>query len=190
MKKRIYIGLLAILVANVAAVPSYGQVYKWVDSSGRVNYSGQPPADSEAAKTLKVVEANISVYTPDESLKRAVEENRQRKNYRVSSDNVYAMEGPSACTGSSPYGCQPADNGMSGYNSAYSYYPYAPGVVYGRFRRPVQLAQVQLTPGAIAGNVVGMNGYIPGLSAFAPSAQAPFARPPHISLASRGLAPR
>src|SRR6478752_810892 len=85
------IGLLIALVGIVASAPSYGQVYKWVDSSGRVNYSSQPPAESDSTKTLKVVEPTISVYTPDESLKRAVEENRQRKNYPAAPENVYAV---------------------------------------------------------------------------------------------------
>ena len=80
------IGLFAIGI--LVAASAFGTTYKWVDSNGRVNYSGQPPADPAASKTLKVVESNISVYTPDDSLKRAVEENRQRKNYQAAPDNV------------------------------------------------------------------------------------------------------
>lgn len=193
MKNRARIGLLIAFVANVAAAPSYGQVYKWVDSNGRVNYSSEPPADSNSSKTLKVVEQNISVYTPDESLKRAVEENRQRKNVPVASAPVYAVEARSACADSgmqpSPLGgCQPVDNGMSDY---YPYSSYAPAVVYGRFRRrPAQLPQAQIPPGTIAGNVVGMNGYIAGNSALAPSIPLNSARPSRMSFASRGVAPR
>jgi uncharacterized protein DUF4124 len=188
MKNRASIGLLIALVATAAAAPSWGQVYKWVDSNGRVNYSSQPPADAASSKSLKVVEANVSVYTPDDSLKRAVEENRQRKNSQAASDHVYAVAARPTCADSgmipSPQGgCQAVDNGLS------DYYPYAPAVVYGRFRRhPVQLAQAQIPPGTIAGNVVGMNGYTPGLSAQAASmAPPPPARPPRVSPAGRGL---
>ena len=191
MNKRVPLGLLIALVATVAAGPSCGQVYKWVDSNGRVNYSGQPPADAASSKTLKVVEANISVYTPDESLKHAVEENRQRKNYQAASDHVYAVAARPTCADSgmvpSPQGgCQSVDNGFS---DSYPYYPYAPAVVYGRFRRhPVPLAQAQIPPGTIAGNVVGMNGYIPGYSALAASMAPPPARSPRVSPAGRGFA--
>jgi hypothetical protein len=186
MKNYACIGFL--IAAAVVAAPSYAQVYKWVDSNGRVNYSSQPPADSASSKTLKVVEPNISVYTPDESLKRAVEENRQRKNYQAASDPVYAVAARPTCADSgmvpSPQGgCQTVDNGLS------DYYPYAPAVVYSRFRRhPVQLAQAQIPPGTIAGNVVGMNGYIAGNSALAASMAPPSARPPRVSPAGRGFA--
>ena len=181
------IGLLIALVATVAAAPSYGQVYKWVDSNGRVNYSGQPPEDS--TKTVKLVESNVSVYTPDDSLKRAVEENRQRKNYSAAPDNVYAVAAKPTCADmgmlpSPQGGCQPADYASNEY---YPAYPYAPAVVYGRFRpRPVPLRQAQIPPGTIAGNVVGLSGYTAGNSTIPPAV--PPARP--MSLAGRGFPQR
>lgn len=190
MKNHASIGLLIAIVATIAAAPSYGQVYKWVDSNGRVNYSGEPPADAAASKTLKVVEPNISVYTTDESLKQAMEENRQRKNYAVAPDPVYAAAARPTCADygmiASPQGgCQPADYGASDY---YPYYPYASAVVHSRFRRhPALLAQAQIPPGTIAGNVVGMKGYIPGLSAQAASMAPPPSRPPRVSPAGRGM---
>ena len=182
-------GLLIALAATVAAAPSYGQVYKWVDSSGRVNYSSQPPADADSTKSLKVVESNLSVYTPDESLKRAVEENRQRKNVPVARDNVYAVAAKPTCADmgmlpSPQGGCQPADYASNEY---YPAYPYAPAVVHGRFRpRPVLLRQAQIPPGTIAGNVVGLSGYTAGNSTIPPAV--PPARP--MSLAGRGFPPR
>ena len=43
--------LLAALL--VLALPAGGQVYKWTDSSGKLNYSDKPPADAKASE-LKV----------------------------------------------------------------------------------------------------------------------------------------
>ena len=173
MKNRISAGLLIAIVAALGAAPSYAQVYKWVDSNGKVNYSGQPPAESDAAKSVKVVESNISVYTPDDSLKQAVEENRKRKNHQAAPEKLNAVAARPSCAdmGMVPTpqgGCQPVTDS----SEYYPYSSYGPAVVYNRFRRrPVHFSHAQIPPGTTAGNVVGMNGYIAGNSAYAPAPQ-------------------
>lgn len=61
----------AAVIALLAAVPAWAQVYKWVDDKGVVNYSSRPPTNRKAA-LLDPNSVSVSVYTPDESLSRAV----------------------------------------------------------------------------------------------------------------------
>src|SRR5262245_38662861 len=70
--------LLACVTLLGAASPALSaQLYKWVDERGVTNYSSQPPADPGAAKNLGPVEGNLSVYSPDPALTRAVAASRQ-----------------------------------------------------------------------------------------------------------------
>jgi hypothetical protein len=39
-----------LLCALVAALPASGQIYRWVDDRGVVNYSNKPPADVSAVR--------------------------------------------------------------------------------------------------------------------------------------------
>ncbi len=61
----------ALVTALLAAAPAWAQVYKWVDDKGVVNYSSQPPANRKSA-LLDPNSVSVSVYTPHESLSRAV----------------------------------------------------------------------------------------------------------------------
>jgi len=165
---RCLIAVAAILPVSAASAP----IYKWVDEHGVTNYSNQQPADPKAPQQVKVVESNISVYTPDRSLLEAVEAFRIRSNAiglaaaapRASPANQYAapvyVPVPVA---SDPCGGYRDANCNEFYTG---YYPYAPVVGHRLHRRRhKRLRQIRLRPGAIAGQVVGAGGYIPGNSA-------------------------
>jgi hypothetical protein len=193
------IRLLIALVAILAAAPASAQVYKWVDERGVTNYSSQPPTD--AAKKVAIVEEKISVYTPDKALMQAIEAARQGSN-RALSERVASLERQLeaerrarqyASAAAAPAAYDPCLGGRAiDCSGVYSgYYPYGPAVVIVPFRhRPGRIVQTRLTPGTIAGNVVGMNGFIPGNSAAA-SAGAVFpSRTFHAASTSRGFAPK
>lgn len=74
---RILFAMLAALAGLLVGVSAHAQLYKWVDESGVTNYSNQPPVSPGAAKKLEVVADRVSVYTPDPSLKGAIEAERQ-----------------------------------------------------------------------------------------------------------------
>ena len=194
--------LLIALVAILAATPASAQVYKWVDERGVTNYSSQPPDDPQAAKNVAIVKDRISVYTPDKALTQAIEASRQGSNQALSERIVSlerqldvehraqqyasAAEAPAAydpCLGGRAVDC-------GGIYSGY-YYPYGPAVVIVPVRhRPGHIVRTKLTSGTIAGNVVGMNGFIPGNPAAASAATVfPF-RTFHAASTSRGFATR
>ncbi len=200
MPPRTFIPLAIVLVAILAGAPAFAQVYKWVDERGVTNYSNQPPADPKAAKELALVEDRISVYTPDKALMQAVDALHRRSNQALAeridslerqleaerrARQYAAAEAQAAydpCLGRQGNNC----NGIYG-----GYYPYDPAVVFVPFRhRPRRIVQPQLTPGTIAGNVVGMNGFIPGNSAAASARTVPPSRSFLEAPMSRGFAPR
>jgi hypothetical protein len=154
------------LAAMLAVMPAYSQIYKWVDERGVTNYSGQPPIDPKAAEKVAVVENKVSVYTPDPALLRAVEASRERVNrapyYRAESVEVQRPQVIVINNLIPP----------SAYESDLAYYPVWAGPARHSIRQP-QLVQAALPPGAIAGNVVGMAGYIPGNSAAAAAQREP-----------------
>ncbi|MGH8701096.1 MAG: DUF4124 domain-containing protein, partial [Burkholderiales bacterium] len=82
---------MIVLVAAFAAAPATAQIYKWVDERGVTNYSSEPPADPKAASSMRVVEAQISVYTPDKALTQAVEAFRQGSN-RGLAERISSLE--------------------------------------------------------------------------------------------------
>lgn len=145
--------IAALLCAGPACA---APLYKWVDQSGRTNYSSQPP---DSAARLMPIENNLSVYTPDDGFKREVVAFRQQLAQERREERRY----------DGPRGRESYTAPSSGYTPAYG--NVAPGVVYGgrlrapRFAPPQQFA----APGTSAGNVVGMNGFIPGNSASAPA---------------------
>jgi len=165
------IRLLMMCAAIFAASNPAAQIYKWVDENGVTNYSNQRPADSGMSRQVAVVDSNISVYTPDPGLAQAVDAFRMRSNAigvnaaapETSPANQYAapVYVPVAVA-SDP--C--ADYRAAHCNEIYSgYYPYAPVAGHHAYRRQRRIPQILLRPGAIAGQVVGMDGYIPGNSA-------------------------
>ena len=191
------IRLLIALVAILATAPASAQVYKWKDERGVTNYSNQPPTD--AAKKVAIVEDRISVYTPDKALTQAIEAARQGSNQALS-ERVASLErqlederrarqyvSPAAapatydpCQGGRAIDCNGVYGGYYLYSPAYAIAPYRH--LRGNF------VQTRLKPGTIAGNVVGMNGYIPGNSA---SAGTVFpSRTFHAASTSRGFTPR
>jgi hypothetical protein len=183
--------LAAVLIAAVPLVTPApaAQLYKWVDERGVTNYSNEPPADPGAAKKLMPVEGNLSVYSPDRALTRAIEADR-RDGYRALETRIASLERQleverlarqySVAAAAAP---APCPSGFDCYGTVPAYYPVSPVVssfpVRHR-RRP--LVQAQLPPGEIAGNVVGLSGYIAGQSALAatlapPRASRAFASP-------------
>ena len=191
------IRLLIALVAILATAPASAQVYKWKDERGVTNYSNQPPAD--ATKKVAIVEDRISVYTPDKALTQAIAAARQGSNHALS-ERVASLErqlederrarqyvspaaAPAAydpCQGGRAIDCNGVYGGYYLYSPAYAIAPYRH--LRGNF------VQTRLKPGTIAGNVVGMNGYIPGNSA---SAGTVFpSRTFHAASTNRGFTPR
>lgn len=199
MRLHALIRLLIALVAILASAPASAQVYKWVDERGVTNYSNQPPTD--AAKKVAIVEDKISVYTPDKALMQAIEAARQGSNQALSErvaslereleaerrarQYASAVEAPAAydpCQGGRAIDC-------GGFYSGY--YLYGPAVAIVPFRhRPGHIVQTKPTSGTIAGNVVGMNGFIPGNPAAASAGTAFPSRTFHAASTSRGFAGR
>jgi hypothetical protein len=154
----------AIAITVVLFVtPVAAELYKWTDERGVTNYSDQPPADPGAAKKLAVVEDSISVYTPDPTLLQAVESFRRRAlNDRI---EIVEAQRPQVIVIHAPAPQIAYDPIAASYRPDY----HAIGSVGGSFpiHHRARLVQSKLPPGAIAGNVVGMSGIIPGNSAAA-----------------------
>ncbi|MGQ0749236.1 MAG: DUF4124 domain-containing protein, partial [Betaproteobacteria bacterium] len=81
--------ILTLSLVAACAPASAQQLYKWVDERGVTNYSNHPPADPKAAKNVRPVEDRLSVYSPDQGLVQAIEDNqknfdqRQRERARI-----------------------------------------------------------------------------------------------------------
>ena len=164
MPQRTLVRLTVLLAAVFAAAPAGAQLYKWVDERGVTNYSNRPPADPKSAKNALPVEDRISVYTPDPALTQAVGD--LRKGYdRVTAERIASLERElEAERRARQYAAAVASQPV--YYGGYE--PYEPEVVFVPSRhRTRKLNQIQLPPGTTAGNVVGMNGFIPGNSAAA-----------------------
>lgn len=165
-----------MLAAILGGSPAFGQLYKWVDRRGVTNYSSQPPSDPAEMSALRPIENQVSVYTPDPALMRAVESFRRgddegaaagasRTGVGSGQPQRAAVARPDPCLNSGAADCAGTYAGDL---------PYDPWYGYARppLRWPRHIAQPLLIPGTAAGNVVGMNGYIPGYSAYAPPARA------------------
>lgn len=156
---------VSLALALGSATAHGAELYRWVDAKGVTNYSTQPPTDVNNNGKVSVVPNTISVYTPDKDLLEQVEATRQRAiEERRHPPPPVAQRAPTrehvAKADTTPPDCR--DPMVSCPPGAYG--TPAPVVVVGtrRAARPVQ--QVQLPRGATAGNVVGQDGYIPGLS--------------------------
>jgi hypothetical protein len=172
MPLRTLIGLPVILAIILAAASASAQVYKWVDERGVTNYSNQPPA-GKAAKNVGLVEDRISVYSSDKTVTASTDAPRQKSDQaladKISSlerqleEERWARQYASAAAAQSAY--DPCLGNIN-CNGLYDGYYSAPTFVFAPVRhRPRRIVQPQLAPGTIAGNAVGMNGFIPGNSA-------------------------
>lgn len=193
MPMRATLRLLVAAAAILSASTASAQIYKWVDEHGVTNYSNQRPAGAKAREQVGVVENRISVYTPDPSLSEAVDAFRMRSNKigRNSADVEASSAKPYVAPIYVPVSV-PADP-CTGYRAAHcnevytGYYPYGPVAGHRFYRHPhKRIPQIRLRPGAIAGQVVGMDGYIPGNSANAHR----FRSIPSRSFSRRAVEPR
>jgi len=182
------VGYLLACVALLGAAPAAsGQLYKWVDERGVTNYSNQPPVNPGAAKNLGPVAGNLSVYSPDPALLKAVASYRQDSYDRRLAERVDYLERQLAAEKMArQYAAAaiPAPVASGDYYGG-SYYPA--GIGGGFFpvgRKHNHLFPAQLPVGATAGNTVGMGGFIPGQSALAASLAPP--RPAQVRM---GLEP-
>src|SRR5262245_43041789 len=184
------LGYLLACAALLGAAPAAsGLLYKWVDERGVTNYSNQPPVNPGAAKNLGPVGGNLSVYSPDPALLKAVASYRQDTYDRRLAERVDYLERQLA-----------AEQMARQYTAAAMTPPPAPcvGDCYGGSYYPAgigggffpvghknrHLIPSRLPVGATAGNTVGMGGFIPGQSALAASLAPP--RPAQVRL---GLEP-
>jgi hypothetical protein len=176
-------GWLLIAALSLAGHPSYAQqLYKWVDERGVTNYSNQPPADPKAAKSVRPVEDRLSVYTPDQGLVQAIEDNQknfdQRQRERA---KVQALENQlEAERRARQQSAAAAQDTQQGYDRCISAgrldcaalygvpEVYTPIIVGPPRHRRQNIPQPLLTPGTTAGNVTADSGYIPGNSASVP----------------------
>jgi uncharacterized protein DUF4124 len=175
-------GWLLIVALGLTGHSSHAQqLYKWVDERGVTNYSNQPPADPKAAKTVRPVEDRLSVYSPDQGLIQAIEDNqknfdqRQRERARVQAlENQ--LEAERRARQQSAAAVQDA---QQSYDRCMSAGRLDCGAIYGEVYTPIIVApprhrrqnipQPVLTPGTTAGNVTADSNYIPGNSASVPS---------------------
>ena len=180
MKPHRLVPVALAFAAAVAAAPVSAQLYKWVDENGATHYSDRKPDDQKTADKVKSVDnAPVSVYSPDQTLLRAVETARDRASRPppVESERTarpYVAPPPPPPVQSDP--CAAVDCGEY-------YYPYAPA--YAPRRHGQRLQQAVLPPGAIAGNV-NSPGIIPGQSAQSPGAVQQPVRQPPASRSRRG----
>ena len=173
MKPHRLVPVALAFAAAFAAAPVSAQLYKWVDEKGATHYSDRMPDDQKTASKVKSVDnAPLSVYSPDQTLLRAVETARDRANQPAPVEPERTARPYVAPTiPPPPVQSDPCATGDCGY-----YYPYAPA--YAPRQHGQRLQQAVLPPGAIAGNV-NSPGIIPGNSAQSPGAiQQPVRQPP------------
>ena len=84
----------AFLVLLLAAAPAWGQIYKWVDEKGRVQYGEKPPASAksaplrgEAAPALGTPRAPVDISRQEEAfrerqLRQRMQEDREAQEAR------------------------------------------------------------------------------------------------------------
>lgn len=166
--------LLIATLAIIGAAPASAQkLYKWVDERGVTNYSNQAPADAGAVKNLAPVQGNLSVYSPDKALMHAVDEFRRDGNNRALAERVAYLERQLEAERLARQYVTAAAVPAAPYVDPGTYYPAYGGGFFPAGHKHRRFHQAQLPPGAIAGNVVGSKGYIPGQAALAASLAPP-----------------
>src|SRR5688500_12379709 len=73
---RLFTGCIAL---SLAASAGAGELYKWIDENGVVNYSNNPPPKTKGGKAATVVEDRTSVYTPEKSVTEALERSKEQR---------------------------------------------------------------------------------------------------------------
>ncbi len=148
-----------IVLAILFAAPAAADLYKWVDERGVTHYSDRLPTALTAAAKVQPVENRVSVYTSDKSLLQAVEAARLKKGQPELPIEPYRGAAYAApMHGASPLTYEPCVLADCAAGVAYPY----PG--FPVRRRPHNLVQAVLPPGAIAGTI-NSNGAIPGNTA-------------------------
>jgi len=160
--------LLASVFAFAAATTASAQVYKWVDERGQVNYSNQMPADPKLAAKAAAIEDRVSFYTPDLALMNEIEANRERARQAASGKQEAWRPAVTMLGGT------PAPAASIAYEPPVVEYPYWVGGGFQKPHRPrPNKHPSNLPPGAIAGTIVGMNGFIPGSTVSVPGTTPP-----------------
>ncbi len=170
--------LFAALAASLlASAPSFaGELYKWVDDKGVVNYSNEPPPKSKGGKPATIVEDRLSVYTPEKSVTEAIQRDKNRPPRAAASAPPPPVRSAAAAASPPPpvAAYDPCVNPNDPNCQPGSLYDNSPVFRGRRLQQP--LVQPQLPAGAIAGQVTGPNAIIPGQSGLAPP-QVPPGRP-------------
>lgn len=165
----------ACIALALAAPAAAGELYKWVDDNGVVNYSNAPPPKTKGGKPATVVEDRTSVYTPPKSVTDALDRSREPRllppqppqqpvaTAPLGGGGVIAPPPPTPPSLPAVYDpCRiPGDP-----NCQVLIYDSSPAFA-GRRRAP-PLNQPQLPPGTIAGQSTASGGVIPGLSGVTP----------------------
>jgi hypothetical protein len=180
-------GWLLAATLSLVTTTAFAQVYKWVDEKGVTNYSNEAPAKS--GRNVTVVEDRISVYTPEQSVLDAAQKARERSAAPPPAPTQPAVTVIAPSAVSAPPAVMVGNDACRNTTDPNCYGAPLFGVpVIIAPRRAPQLNQPQLTPGAIAGNVTGSSGYIPGLSGQTPPPAA--LTPTRRSAASFTVRPR
>lgn len=165
---RLFAGCLAL---SLAAAAGAGELYKWIDENGVVNYSSSPPAKTKGGKPATVVEDRTSVYTPEKSVTEALERRKDQRAAPPPAPPVATAPAPGFGVIAPPP--PPTPSGIydpcsvPGDPNCQIVYDGPPGFV-GRRRPPPRLNQPQIPPGTIAGQSTASGGVIPGLSGVTP----------------------
>ena len=163
-----------VVTAGATSAAAAGELYRWVDERGVVNYSNEPPADRRTVKDLRLVEDRTSVYTPDKPLADAMRERARKQRTAPPAASLPREPQTDARRQAQepalpPFAYDPCLTGSD--VDCYTIYDGSP--VFAGRRRPPRLVQPELPLGATAGNVTGPNGYIAGQSGSAPQAAPP-----------------
>ena len=167
----------ACIALTLAASAGAGELYKWTDENGVVNYSSSPPPKTKGGKPATVVEDRTSVYTPEKSVTDALERSKEQRALPPPQQPPVATAPPSGFGVIAP----PPPPPSAAYdpcrtpgdpNCQVLIYDGSPAFA-GRRRPPPNLAQPQIPPGTIAGQATGSAGTIPGLTGITPPSPQP-----------------
>jgi hypothetical protein len=162
----------ACIALALAAPAAAGELYKWVDENGVVNYSNTPPPKTKSGKPPTIVEDRTSVYTPPKSVTDALERSREPRLLPPQPPFATAPPGGGGVIAPPPPPAPPVAYDPCRIpgdpNCQVLIYDGSP--VFAGRRRPPHLVQPQLPPGTIAGQSTASGGVIPGLSGVTPPA--------------------